>query len=271
MDADALQLDQIEMLIDAVDAARPAPRQRCDAPMASFPPPLVIADVQPLETHGTGFFPNVETDALYRPLDVCFATIPLGSDPPVYAPGEIFIHHVKADRAAARQVKRPPPGAQCVRDRLMVVHSGRYMSINHYGLISRDCSKYFRVSNNGTVIADDPISVTPLSIQFTLELSWTVTIGTCGKLGLRFFTDPTGARESFRLRDIPNGKSRRAAILHWVRAHSRRIHRDDPSAMADVMKHLRGQREFVWNDLRVAIHPSVSDAHALDAARKARR
>jgi hypothetical protein len=37
----------------------------------------------------------------------------------------------------------------------------------------------------------------------------------------RFVTDPFGVREVFRLRDVPPGKQRRAALLHWVRAHWR--------------------------------------------------
>jgi hypothetical protein len=32
----------------------------------------------------------------------------------------------------------------------------------------------------------------------------------------RFVTDPLGVREVFRLRDVPPGKQRRAALLHWV-------------------------------------------------------
>lgn len=94
-------------------------------------------------------------------------------------------------------------------------------------------------------------------VQFTRELYWTVELGYDGKPSIQFPTDAIGAREAFRLRDIPEGKSRRAALIHWVRHHWR-ARRSGPGA-TEVRTHLRGQERFSWNGLRCVITPTASD------------
>lgn len=97
-------------------------------------------------------------------------------------------------------------------------------------------------------------------IAFTRELFWAVHLGFVGQpMTLRIPTDPVGASEVFRLRDIPEGKARRQALMHWVSAHSRQS-RKDPNLEIQVRKHLRGGQEFVWNDLWCRIEPNLSDA-----------
>ena len=93
---------------------------------------------------------------------------------------------------------------------------------------------------------------------------WSVLIGEGSGPRARLFTDVVGMREIFRLRDIPPGKARRAALLHWVREHWRK--RRDPSAndRAWVKAHIRGVWSYQWNGLLCQIVPSESDIDLLE-------
>jgi hypothetical protein len=75
---------------------------------------------------------------------------------------------------------------------------------------------------------------------------------------LSLVTDPTGAQEVFRFRDLPAGQSRRTALRHWVKEHWRG-HRQDPDLEVLVRKHLRGETRFTWHGLRVEIKVSPAD------------
>ena len=91
------------------------------------------------------------------------------------------------------------------------------------------------------------------------EDKWIVGLQRSNQPAMAFPTDPIGVREIFRLRDIPEGKARRASMIHWVDAHYRKKH-DDPSALTYVRKHLRGGTRFTWNGLICTVKPPRSDA-----------
>lgn len=76
----------------------------------------------------------------------------------------------------------------------------------------------------------------------------------------RFITDVSGARSFFRLRDVPPGRSRRAALLHWCDGHYRHMREAGGDDRAWVREHMRGAQDFTWNGLRVRIEPSAYDA-----------
>lgn len=81
---------------------------------------------------------------------------------------------------------------------------------------------------------------------------------------VRIPTDPAGVLDFFRNRDAFPGERRRA-LLHWVKAHSRRARRDgDPN---EVRAHLRGARSFSWNGYQVAIEESSYDRDRLLSGR----
>ena len=50
----------------------------------------------------------------------------------------------------------------------------------------------------------------------------------------------------FRSRELPAGRSRRAALRHGVNEHYRE-RSGDASSMDYVCEHLRGETRFVWN------------------------
>lgn len=96
------------------------------------------------------------------------------------------------------------------------------------------------------------------SVSWTRHWHWTARIGIDDGIRMELFTDPVGAQELFRLRDISPGKSRRDALCHWVSEHWRKS-RKDPAVETQVRAHLRGATEFTWNGLYVKISPSADD------------
>jgi hypothetical protein len=88
---------------------------------------------------------------------------------------------------------------------------------------------------------------------------WQVSL-TCRKSGtaVRLFTDRAGVTGLYNLRDV-GADGRRAALLHWVRAHTRRIAAD---AAAEIPGHLRGKESFRWFGFDAAIQlPTTSTAN----------
>jgi hypothetical protein len=94
-----------------------------------------------------------------------------------------------------------------------------------------------------------------LGLQFNSFYEWNVDIRRENSLELSFVTDPIGAQEIFRLRDIPEGKARRAALRNWVMQHWRKTRDVD----VKVRRHLRGAEQFNWNGLYCTIRPSPDD------------
>jgi hypothetical protein len=81
---------------------------------------------------------------------------------------------------------------------------------------------------------------------------WSVAMRVDGSPALRFACSPGSARNAFRLRDLPPGKNRRDALIHWVCEHYRNpdIH---------VSEHLRGKHVFSWRGIECEIVPSAFD------------
>jgi hypothetical protein len=93
---------------------------------------------------------------------------------------------------------------------------------------------------------------------FEQHYYWYVDICYKDNIELSFVTSPGGAKEIFRLRDIPNGKERRVALRNWVAEHFRKS-KIDPEESIKVRQHLRGGVEFDWNGLHIRIRPSEED------------
>jgi hypothetical protein len=89
-------------------------------------------------------------------------------------------------------------------------------------------------------------------------ISWRVALSIDGLPSLSFHTDPTGAREIFRLRDIDSKGNRRGPLLHWVRGHARQ-RRNNPAALTWVRSHCRGKTVFMWEGVRCTIIPALAE------------
>jgi hypothetical protein len=95
-----------------------------------------------------------------------------------------------------------------------------------------------------------------LNLQYVRQKDWKVKLAYGNFPSVAFVTDTAGVLESFRLRDMPNGRPRRAALLHWVEEHWRK-NRKDEDLEIKVRSHLRGARRFVWNGLSCEVVPPV--------------
>lgn len=86
---------------------------------------------------------------------------------------------------------------------------------------------------------------------------------------LTLLTDPTGVKEFWKLRDVPPGRARRAALLHWVNSHWRQM-RNDPDVETFVRKHMSGQVDIKQGNFEAVITPSVRDTVDAEVAKKER-
>jgi len=118
--------------------------------------------------------------------------------------------------------------------------------------------------NQDNILKDSNMIRASLGWQFSRYYNWTVYLSFEGWSGLSFRTDPIGAREIFRLRDIPEGKKRRTALKHWVCEHYRKNRSISEVEKVKVIKHLRGANEFTWNGLKCKIMPSQYDLDLID-------
>lgn len=98
--------------------------------------------------------------------------------------------------------------------------------------------------------AYDPELLGP--IAWGMRNLWTVHLTQGDSPTLALVTDPWGVLGFFQLRDKPDGKERREALLHWVRAHGRTI-RHDPEVEVEVRQHLRGKDSFTWFGLEAKV------------------
>lgn len=98
------------------------------------------------------------------------------------------------------------------------------------------------------------------SAALTDEYNWRVNVGFNVKAvpTISLPSDPIGARQVFKLRDVPPGKSRRDALRHWVSGHTRTA---PPPGYVEkyIWPYLRGAEEFTWNGLYCKIQPSAYD------------
>ena len=68
-------------------------------------------------------------------------------------------------------------------------------------------------------------------------------------------TNPSGCLQLFKNRDLPEGKTRRDALRHWVEEHWR----EGKDTLAYVCHHLRGHTRFIWYDLDCELLVSAHD------------
>jgi hypothetical protein len=114
-------------------------------------------------------------------------------------------------------------------------------------------------SRNGNFSLGDGLNASmAVSIAFRQRYEWAVALGLDGSPSVRFSTDPTGMKEAFRVRDLPEGRDRRDALINWVGDHWRQ-NRADPDVEVYVRKHLRGSESFSWKGMSAEIIPARFD------------
>lgn len=96
------------------------------------------------------------------------------------------------------------------------------------------------------------------AIALRQRYEWAVAIGLDNSPSVRFATDPTGMKEIFRIRDLPEGQDRRAALMTWVSDHWRQD-RKEPDIERYVRSHLRGTLAFSWRGMACEVLPSQYD------------
>lgn len=92
-------------------------------------------------------------------------------------------------------------------------------------------------------------------IQFERRYLWRAVLGYPGTASISLHTTPEGSKALFKLRDVPDGKERRAALRNWVTEHWRKK-AADPAESVRVREHLRGATDFSWRGLSVRLIPA---------------
>jgi hypothetical protein len=217
---------------------------------------------------------NAKTTDLDRPLDVS-VMVPRGD-----AVGSFFLQRIRSVRAGdcrGELIIPTPRIVQVSTARVQFGPSGIYGTDRYYLGAPSDESRWIWAGPQKMTRRREweagkqaPMVAAAVALQFARQYQWTVEMSYSDRgLPLLFPTDPVGAREAFRLRDIPEGRARRAAIRHWVVNHYRRKH-SDPTAEVEVRAHLRGATTFVWNGLNCTITPSADDLRRAEIAKQER-
>ena len=79
-------------------------------------------------------------------------------------------------------------------------------------------------------------------------------------IGIRIPIHPSSSKEVFIMRNIPEGNSRKKAIVNYVKEHYRKINNcNDQEVEILIKQHFRGELKFNWRGLEVHITPSQYD------------
>jgi len=109
-----------------------------------------------------------------------------------------------------------------------------------------------------------------LQLSLTYDYEWSCYIKeTPNSLGVRIPIHPSSSKEVFMLRNLPEGASRKKAIVNFVKDHYRTIkgHNDNERQVL-IQKHLRGELKFNWRGLEVHITPSPYDLRTIKTSKK---
>lgn len=163
-----------------------------------------------------------------------------------------------------RGLFRPLSGNIIERTTADIFSDGKYRTERAYCELRGD--RWYEV---GAPIAIEPVAFTDeecvgvwmhKSLALTTEYDWQIEIAYnyADLPSISLVTDPIGSRGIFKLRDVPEGKSRREALRNWVSGHWRRgVTQDKPEI--HIWPFLRGAEEFTWNGLYCKIQPSAYD------------
>ena len=156
-----------------------------------------------------------------------------------------------------------------------VLPDGRYRTWHQ--LLGFVGDKWIDVKNYGSPVSMIDNSPRNANVQISLsgqvqiwrQLLWYVRVSyASGTASLLLPCELGAIPDLFKYRDIPAGRQRREALLHWVKEHWRhRAHSAELSVQ--ILDYLRGKPEFIWkDDLQVQIVPSADDLARLVPSKK---
>jgi hypothetical protein len=130
-------------------------------------------------------------------------------------------------------------------------------SPNQYTLVEKDLKRDRQTTNFITKTIDEAYA-----LALRRRYDWEVEFAMSDKrTGVVVTTDAAGAQEMLATR-TKAPKSRRAALVHWVREHWRKGRQTAPSAPANptlIRSHMRGMIECEYGGLYCRIYPSQFD------------
>lgn len=127
------------------------------------------------------------------------------------------------------------------------------------GALCVDRSWYGGRSHSNRDNLYDTIYKIASGVALARRYNWSVLLSDGGQLSSRFVTDHIGILEVFKLRDIPEGKARREAIINWVSQHWRKKRDTTANDRTLIRTHLRGKVEYKWNGLHCYVEPPMYD------------
>lgn len=108
-----------------------------------------------------------------------------------------------------------------------------------------------------------------LGFEFSRHFNWSVGFRVNGGPQLILDCSPVTVRDLLCLRDVPEGKKRRDALLHVVSRHCRRPAADElAEATIEVREHLRGSRTAEFGELQFEVRESEEDRERIELAKE---
>lgn len=109
-----------------------------------------------------------------------------------------------------------------------------------------------------------------LQLALTYDYEWSCYIKeNKDSIGVRIPISPSSSKDIFQLRDLPDGKQRKSAIVNFVKEHYRNVDNSDGTdKQVLISKHLRGELKFNWRGLEVHIIPSPYDLRKIKTNKK---
>jgi hypothetical protein len=181
-----------------------------------------------------------------------------------------LIREISKAQARALGAKRFYPG-RTLEVAVADVVRGKIVEAIHSPAVARGRSVFSMLDGHELTRArgrsEEPLMIDLIANMLADRYEWRVRFRAApGQLSATIPTDPVGAREAFKLRDLPEGRSRRTALRNWVRSHWRsKRPASDPEL---VQAHLRGETNFNWNGMECELLPSQFDRE-LEVARNA--
>jgi len=108
-----------------------------------------------------------------------------------------------------------------------------------------------------------------LQLSLTYDYEWSCYIKeTPDSLGVRIPIHPSSSKEVFMMRNLPEGKTRKRAIVNFVKDHYRTIKGNGNERKVLIEKHFRGDLKFNWRGLEVHVTPSPYDLRRYKSNKK---